>query len=374
MSDLIDEEGHVDKAEVGRRVKSAIAVVVALVVLVGGGWFTAKQGYQAYLDFRQKSDYIGEGKEDTSVIIPSGASISQMATILADRDIVKTATAFREAAAKEPKATSIQPGTYRMKTQIPAARAVAILIDPANKVVKRVTVREGLRVTAVVPILAKGTGLTEDSFTAALKDPGSLGLPEYAKNNPEGMLFPDTYEIGDNPEAGAILKQMTKRYSEVAAQINLEARAKTLGLTSYQVIIVASIIEAEVSRDEDRPKVARAIYNRLASQPPMNLQLDTTVNYALNRSGHSNLRDGDTQLDNPYNTYRFPGLPPGPIANPGRKSIEAALAPAEGPWKFWVAVNLDTGETKFGETLDDHNKNVKEYQDWCRANPGKCSS
>jgi len=374
MSDLIDEEGRVDKAEVGRRVKSAIAVVVALVVLVGGGWFTAKQGYQAYLDFRQKSDYIGEGKDDTSVIIPSGASISQMATILADRDIVKTATAFREAAAKEPKATSIQPGTYRMKTQNPAARAVAILIDPANKVVKRVTVREGLRVTAVVPILAKGTGLTEDSFTAALKDPGSLGLPEYAKNNPEGMLFPDTYEIGDNPEAGAILKQMTKRYSEVAAQINLEARAKTLGLTSYQVIIVASIIEAEVSRDEDRPKVARAIYNRLASQPPMNLQLDTTVNYALNRSGHSNLRDGDTQLDNPYNTYRFPGLPPGPIANPGRKSIEAALAPAEGPWKFWVAVNLDTGETKFGETLDDHNKNVKEYQDWCRANPGKCSS
>ena len=123
MSDLIDEEGHVDKAEVGRRVKSAIAVVVALVVLVGGGWFTAKQGYQAYLDFRQKSDYIGEGKDDTSVIIPSGASISQMATILADRDIVKTATAFREAAAKEPKATSIQPGTYRMKTQIPAARA-----------------------------------------------------------------------------------------------------------------------------------------------------------------------------------------------------------------------------------------------------------
>ena len=98
-SDLIDEQGHVDKAEVGRRVKSAIAVVVALVVLVGGGWFTAKQGYQAYLDFRQKSDYIGEGKDDTSVIIPSGASISQMATILADRDIVKTATAFREAAA-----------------------------------------------------------------------------------------------------------------------------------------------------------------------------------------------------------------------------------------------------------------------------------
>ncbi len=374
MSDLIDENGRVDKAEVGRRLKGGFAVLLAVAVLVGGGWFAAQKGYQKYLDFRQQDDYIGAGKDDTSVIIPAGASISQMATILADRDIVKTAKAFREAAGLEPKATSIQPGTYRMKTQIPAATAVKILIDPANKVVRRVTVREGLRITAVVPILVKGTGLTEEAFNAALKNPAALGLPEYAKNNPEGFLFPDTYEVGDNPEAVAFLKQMTKRYADVATQVNLDARAKELGLTAYQVLIVASIIEAEVSRDEDRPKVSRAIYNRLASQPPMNLQLDTTVNYALNRSGHANLRDGDTNLDNPYNTYKFPGLPPGPIANPGKKSIEAALAPADGPWKFWVAVNLDTGETKFAETGEEHLKNVKEYQDWCRANPGKCTS
>ncbi len=374
MSDLIDEDGRVDKTEVGRRIKGGIAVLIALAVLVGGGWFAAQKGYQKYLDFRQQDDYIGAGKDDTSVIIPAGASISQMASILADRDIVKTAKAFREAAGLEPKSTTIQPGTYKMRTQIPAATAVKILIDPANKVVRRVTVREGLRVTAVVPIIAKGTGLTAEAFTAALSKPGELGLPEYAKNNPEGFLFPDTYEVGDNPEATAFLKQMTKRYGDVAAQVNLDARAKALGLSNYQVLIVASIIEAEVSRDEDRAKVARAIYNRLSSQPPMNLQLDTTVNYALNRSGHANLRDGDTQLDNPYNTYRYPGLPPGPITNPGKKSIEAALSPAEGPWKFWVAVNLDTGETKFGTTLEEHSANVKEYQDWCRANTGKCTS
>lgn len=374
MSDLIDEDGKVDKSEIRRRIKGALAVIIAVAVLVGGGWVAADKGKEMYLDFRQKDDYIGTGKDDTSVIIPAGASISQMATILADRDIVKTAKAFREAAAGEPKSTTIQPGTYRMKTQIPAATALQILIDPSKKVVKRVTVREGLRITAVVPILAKGSGLTEDAFNQALKNPAALGLPEYAKNNPEGFLFPDTYEVGDNPEATALLKQMTKRYGDVATQVNLDARAQAMGMTPYQILIVASIIEAEVSRDEDRPKVARAIYNRLASQPPMNLQLDTTVNYALNRSGHSNLRDGDTQLDNPYNTYKYPGLPPGPITNPGKKSIEAALTPAEGPWKFWVAVNLDTGETKFAETLDQHNANVKEYQDWCRANTGKCSS
>jgi len=374
MSDLFGEDGRVDRAELGRRFKSALAVLLALGVLIAGGYVASDTAYENYLDFRQKDDYIGQGKDDTSVIIPAGASVSQMASILADRDIVKSAKAFREAAAKEPKATSIQPGTYRMKTQIPAARAVAILIDPANKVIKRVTVREGLRITAVIPILAKGTGLTEDAFTAAVKKPAELGLPDYANGNPEGFLFPDTYEVGDNPEAMAILKQMTKRYGDVATQTNLAARAQGLGLTPYQVIIVASIIEAEVSRDEDRAKVSRAIYNRLASQPPMNLQLDTTVNYALNRSGHANLRDGDTNLDNPYNTYKFPGLPPGPIANPGKKSIEAALTPEEGPWKYWVAVNLDTGETKFAETGEEHLKNVREYQDWCRANPGKCTS
>lgn len=374
MSDLIDEDGKIDTSEVGRRVKGGFAVLIALAVLLGGGWFTYKVGYAAYLDFRQQDDYIGTGKDDTSVIIPNGASVSQMATILADLDIVKTAKAFRDAAAAEPKSTSIQPGTYRIKTQLPAKAAVKVLIDPSNKIIKRVTVREGLRVTAVVPILVKGTGLTAEAFNEALKKPETLGLPDYAKNNPEGFIFPDTYEVGDNPDATALLKQMTKRYGDVAAQIDLAGKSQAMGLNPYQVLIVASIIEAEVSRDEDRPKVARAIYNRLASQPPMNLQLDTTVNYALNRSGHANLRDGDTNLDNPYNTYRFPGLPPGPITNPGKKSLEAALAPADGPWKFWVAVNLDTGETKFATTGEEHLVNVKEYQDWCRANAGKCTS
>lgn len=374
MSDLIDEDGRLDRAEVRRRVKGGLAVLLALAVLVGGGWFAAAKGYEAYLDFRQTDDYIGEGKDDTSVIIPEGASISQMASILADRDIVKSSKAFRDAAASEPRATSIQPGTYRMKTQIPAKQALAILIDPANRVVRRVTVPEGLRVTAVVPILARGTGLTTEAFDEALKNPAALGLPAYAGNNPEGFLFPDTYEVSDNPDATAFLKQMTKRYSDVASQVNLDARAQAIGMTPYQVLVVASIIEAEVKRDEDRPKVARAIYNRLQGSPPMKLQLDTTVNYALNRSGHANLRDGDTELDHPYNTYRYDGLPPGPISNPGKKSIEAALSPAEGDWKYWVAVNLVTGETKFAATYDEHLTNVAEYQRWCRDNAGQCTS
>ncbi len=371
MSDLFDENGTMNRSEIVRRVKSGLAVVIALAVLIGGGWFAATKGYEKYMDWRQTDDYIGDGKADITVTIPAGASITDMGSILVKADVVRSSKAFKAAAAKEPKSTSIQAGTYKLKTQLPADKAVALLIDPTNKVVKRVLIREGLRVSAMVPILAKGTGLTEDQINQALGVPANLGLPAYANNNPEGMLFPDSYEVPDKPDATAMLKQMTDRYSQVATDVDLENRAKSVGLTPYQVIIVASIIEAEVFRDEDRPKVARAIYNRLAQGMP--LQLDTTVNYALNRSGHSNLRDGDTNIDSPYNTYKVKGLPPTPIDAPGRKSIEAALSPADGPWLYWVAVNLDTGETKFATTYEEHQANVKQYQDWCRANTGKCS-
>src|SRR5659263_170773 len=133
-----------------------------------------------------------------------------MGLIVVKADVVKSTKAFQSAAAKQAKSTAIQPGTYKMKTHLPAASAVARLIDPATyKVVKRVLVREGLRVSAIVPVLAKGTGLTEDQFNAVLKDPTKLGLPAYANNNPEGFLFPDSYEVADKPDALATLKTMT---------------------------------------------------------------------------------------------------------------------------------------------------------------------
>ncbi len=377
MSDLFDENGKVDRSEVGRRVKSGLAVVLALAVLVGGGWFAASKGYAKYLDWRQTDDYIGAGQNDIQVTIPAGASISEMGNVLVKADVVRSTKAFKNAAAKEPKSTSIQPGTYKLKTHLPASTAVSMLIDPThNKVVKRVVVREGLRITAAVPILAKGTGLTEDQFNAVLKDPSKLGLPAYAANNPEGFLFPDSYEIADAPDAATMLKAMVAEYSSVAGTLSLESRAAALGLTPLQVVTVASLIEAEVNRAEDRPKVARAIYNRLQGKTEngqvMRLQLDSTVIYANNLDGKLTTTDEQRALKSPYNTYVVDGLPPGPINSPGKASLEAALNPADGDMIYWVVVNPETGETKFASTLADHQANVKEFQAWCAANKGKC--
>jgi len=137
---------------------------------------------------------------------------------------------------------------------------------------------------------------------------------------------------------------------------------------------VASIIEREVSRDEDRPKVARVIYNRLARG--MRLEMDSTVHYIVNESGKVFTSAEQRNIDSPYNTYLKKGLPPGPISAPGRKSLEAAVNPAEGDWLFFVAVNLDTGETEFNSDLNGHNASRDKLNQWCNAsdeNRAKCS-
>jgi UPF0755 protein len=377
VSDLFDEDGKVDSAEVGRRIRSGIAVLVALAVLVGGGWYGATKGYTAYMNWRQTSDYIGNGVDDVQVTIPSGASVTDMGLILVKANVIKSTKAFQTAAAAQAKATTIQPGTYKMKTHLPAAAAVARLIDPATyKVVKRVLIREGLRMTAMAPVLAKGTGLTQDQLNAVLKDPSTLGLPAYANNNPEGFLFPDSYEVADKPDALAALKAMVAEFNTVAASEDLVNRATALGYTPLQVLTVASIIEAEVNRPEDRPMVARAIYNRLQGKTetgqPMKLQLDSTVIYANGGSGTLTTTDAQRALDSAYNTYKVDGLPPGPINSPGKSAIEAALNPADGTWIYWVVVNPETGETKFASTSAEHQANVAQFQAWCQANQGKC--
>ncbi|MDO5286836.1 MAG: endolytic transglycosylase MltG [Actinomycetia bacterium] len=377
MSDLFDEDGQLDREEVYRRIRSGVAVLIAVGVLIGGGIFAGSKIYDKYIELRTVDDYIGEGKADIQVAIPTGSTGAQIGAILVEKDVVRSTKAFNAALRRNPSAASIQAGTYKMKTQVPAKLAVEMLLNPDNRVVRRVTIPEGMRYTAMVETLAKGTGIPKEDYLAQLQSPGSLGLPPFANNNPEGFLFPSTYEIPEKADAGVMLKQMTTQYAQVSKEMDIANRAAGVEggkLSEYDIIKIASIIEAEVRRDEDRPKVARAIYNRLFVKD-MPLQVDTTINYSLNRAGHANLPDGETARNtSPYNLYKYKGLPPTPISNPGRKSIEAALNPADGDWLYWVSVNLDTGETKFGITEEEHKANTNEYRAWCKANPGKCTS
>ena len=171
-----------------------------------------------------------------------------------------------------------------------------------------------------------------------------LGLPAFANGKAEGYLFPATYEVLPHETALGVLKGMVQRFDQEAATVNLAAAAKQVHLTKGQVIIMASLVQAEGGRLSDYPKIARVIYNRMAQGIP--LQLDSTVLYGLNTFG---ILANDQQLNSssPYNTYRHKGLTPGPIDSPGNAAIQAVLHPAPGNWLYFVTVNPKTGETLF---------------------------
>src|SRR5918998_1759727 len=180
----------------------------------------------------------------------------------------------------------------------------------------------------------------------------------------------DALRLLINPGSSRIRSRFTVPEGlRLSAQV--EASAKKLKLDPYEVLIVASIIEKEVRRPEDRAKVARVIYNRLAED--MKLQMDSTVTYALNLKGTTTSKE-QRNSRSPYNTYRYKGLPPGPISAPGKAALEAAAEPENGKWMYFVTVNLDTGETKFATTDEEFQKLVAEFQAWCQSNQGRCVS
>jgi UPF0755 protein len=265
-----------------------------------------------------------------------------------------------------------------------ADEALDVLVDPANILTTTVTIREGLLLTDIVAALVKGTGLKKKAFTQALKDPKSIGLPDFAEGNAEGYLFPATYAFGPNDTATDMLKQMVDRWRQSVGDNDVESVADSLGCeegtttgcTPEQVMTVASLVQAE-GRGADMPKIARVIYNRLQNPGTAGtvgkLQIDATVLYALGRDGNSPLTTAEIEsTDSPYNTYMYKGLPPGPIGAPGDQAIQAALHPADGDWYYYVTVNLATGETKFAETFEEFSGYKAEYQEYCRTQSDRC--
>jgi UPF0755 protein len=376
LSNLLDQEKRNDQddwSETSRRIKSGFAVILSLVVLIGGGLFVFDKVGSAITGVFVAEDYRGPGEGEVEVVIPTGATIDEIGSILTDADVVKSGEAFAQAAAETPNSNRLQAGTYALRKQMRASDAVQAMLDAGVKGGKRFLIREGLRLNEQVAELSRQTGIPEDRYREVLANPASYDLPGFADGNPEGFLFPDTYEIsGDDPHA--VLKQMTANFQRKAAEVQLEARANEMNRDPRELVTIASIIEAEVQRPDDQMKVARVIYNRLAANPPIKLQMDSTVGYAVNKPRGTGVTTSDAERANtsPYNTYVHEGLPPGPIGAPGKAALEAAAHPAEGNWKYFVTVNLDTGETLFAETFTEHQQNVRKFQAWCQANPGKC--
>jgi UPF0755 protein len=321
-----------------RRLPKLVGLLVVLVILVLL-MVTAAYGVSKVRNhFKSAPDYVGSGSGKVVVQVKAGESAYRLAPRLVQLEVVKSAAAFRKAAANDTKAAGLQPGYYQLRLHMSAASALALLLDPKARLLGHVTIPEGSTVKQTLALIAKNTEVPLAQLEQAASNPAALALPAYAQGRLEGFLFPATYDVEPGTTAVEVLRMMIERFQESADSAGLVQRAQQLGVTPYQVITVASLIERESRLSAEYPKVARVVYNRLDKN--MTLGIDASLLYGLGRTS-GGLKKSELAKDTPYNTRLHTGLPPTPIASPGDKALEAALNPAAGDWLYYVLANKD---------------------------------
>jgi UPF0755 protein len=309
-------------------------------------------------------DYEGEGHGEATVVIKSGDGGQQISAALAEAGVTRTSEAFYKLLLAQDPQVVFFPGHYQLKLEMSAEAALAALQDPANKIEASVLIKEGWSLDQVLEALVEGTGLAREDFDAAVADPAAYGVAADAPSL-EGYLFPARYNFDPGVDATSVITTLVSRtfQSLDAASVAVEDR--------HRVLTVASLIQREAgSNPEDFFKVSRVIQNRV--DQGMKLQFDSTSHYGYAWKHGERLQssvftsDDELSDDNPYNTYKHPGLPIGPIGAAGDQAIEAAMNPVAGDWLYFVTVNLETGETKFTNTNAEHNAAVNELRKWCR--------
>ncbi len=374
--DVLDPEPEVPMFRPRRRrrrnpVATVVALVMAAAVVVTAsvyafGWLGDLLPTISVGGGDDVQDYEGAGTGEVLVEIPEGAGGGQIAQILAEADVVASTGAFTAALQADPRSSSIQPGTYRMARQMSSQAALARLLDGNYREINGVTVREGLWVSETFEVLAEATGHEVSDYEDV--DPATLDLPEAAEGELEGFLYPSTYEFATDSTPEDQLRAMVelgkRKYAEIGVPED-ELR---------DVIIKASIVQGEGMFAEDLPKVARVVENRLedTSETGGRLEMDSTIHFIFQERGKAGTTDEQRQVDDPYNTYVNPGLPPGPINSPGEAAIRAALNPEPGDWLYFVTVNPTTGETRFTDSYEEHLRNQEEFLRWCGENPDQC--
>lgn len=230
---------------------------------------------------------------------------------------------------------------------------------------EKLTLPEGRRASQVYAAVDKALrvapGATEKAAekAAEARNPAErLRLPAEAKDNPEGYLYPATYPVDDDTTPRSLLSFMVNTARQKYAADGLPPTARPGGLSAYETVVVASVVQAEANTPKDMGKVARVVRNRLDRGMP--LQMDSTLNYGLGRSTLDTTH-ADTRTDSPYNTYRHKGLPPTPIGNPGQDATRAAISPPKGDWLYFVTVRA--GDTRFTADYEEHRRNVREFND-----------
>jgi UPF0755 protein len=326
-----------------------LLIVIAIVVAAGGWW-----GYSKLVE-----PYRGYSEPEVFVDIPSGSGPGRIGERLVAAGIVRDELTFRAALLVSGRARALKAGEYRFETSMHALDVIDKIAR--GDVYKRLlTFREGLTILEMAQVFEeRGFGPAADFRKAAQNAQLIADLDPEARDL-EGYLFPETYSLPRDTPASEVVAQMVKGF-RAALTPGMIASAKASDITVRQLVTLASLVEKETGTPEERPLVAAVYSNRLRIRMPM--QADPTVIYALQKAGKYNgnlTREHLRELDSPYNTYKYGGLPPGPIASPGKASIEAAAKPADVDYLYFVSKN--DGSHVFASTLTEHNQNVQTWQ------------
>jgi len=361
----------------GKRAVAWLAAIAVIVLLAGGAWWGARELFGFGFE-----NYEGGGDGDIVVQVADGDTTDAIAAKLAEIDIVASADAFVEASEDDDRVRNVQPGYYVLKTRMSGTEAVGRLVDPTARVgqlqirggtqLDDITQPDGTLTPGIISLLSKAscadvngtsTCVSPEDLRKSIEtaDLAALGAPPWAveaatnadpTRKIEGLIAPGVYDVKPGSDATALLGTVLKDSASRLQAAGLPAEAGTTGHTPYQVLVIASLIEREAVK-QDFEKVSRVIYNRIADG--MRLELDSTVNYALDRPV-VRTNPEDRERAGPYNTYANEGLPPTPISAPSKEAITAAEKPAQGEWLFFVKCEKN-GLSCFAVTFDEHRQN-----------------
>jgi UPF0755 protein len=359
-------------------------VLVILIVVVVGAVFLGSKLWHTL--FGGGNDFAGDGVNDVVIQIHDGDSTTAIGKTLQERKVVSTVTAFVDAAQGNAGISSIQPGFYKVRTQIPASNAVARLTDPQNRVGKLVIpegrqlddirdVKTNAVTDGIFSLISRATCVNLDGErhcvsvadlkkAASSAEPSALSVPDWAVNavtaqgndhrRLEGLIAPGAWNIDPSAPPQDILSTLIGTSATQYAQGGLLNTAKAMNMSPYQILIVGSLVQRE-SKPDDFAKVGRVIYNRLAEN--RTLEFDSTVNYPLDRIEVATT-DADRSQHTPWNTYVRPGLPATPICSPGQPALAAAEQPAPGDWLYFVTIDMQ-GTTLFTRDYAQHLANIE---------------
>ena len=329
---------------------------LALVLLTAAALLAAAGALFVY--YSVNTPFHGYAGSEQFVDIPPGAGTAGIGRRLVDAGVVHDRLTWRIALLESGAARELKAGEYRFSGDITPREVIARLAH-GDIYVRQITFREGLTIREMAHLFEERGFGPAASFEQAASDASLVREWDPGAPDLEGYLFPETYGLTRHTDAGTLVREMVGRF---ARMFPADARRAVVaeGRTVRDVVTLASIVEKETARDDERPLVAAVYANRL--RIGMGLQCDPTVIYALLKAGRyrGNLTRENMQIDSPYNTYRYAGLPPGPIAAPGRASLEAALHPAAVEFLYFVSRN--DGTHVFSRTYEEHSRRVAEFQ------------